>query len=164
LSEDKHKNKIDVDKIDLEKEREKTTENPGTLAFPHHVGSVVIKPEDEGKVKGRAVAAMREQTEHQLGQLKEQMQTIIKQANDIKHRVEISERIYLAQMSFEPMIGEVYYLYEKENGPDVLSMISPKEWRNKMPFSNFVAEVKLMSDHTWKVNFSNREKNQGDQK
>lgn len=159
----KEKNKIDIDKIDLEKEKEKAAENPGTLAFPHNVGSAVIRPEDEGKVKGRAITAMREQTNQQLDQLKQQMHTIVKQANDIKKRVEISERIYMADMSFEPMIGQVYYLYEKKDGKDVLSMISPNEWGKKMPFNSFVAEVQLLADHTWKVNFTNDNEDYGDQ-
>ena len=50
--------KIDIDKIDLEKMKEGTTDKPGTIAFPHHSGSAIIKPTDRGKIKGRAVSAM----------------------------------------------------------------------------------------------------------
>ena len=95
-------NPIDPDKV---------TERPGTLPYAHHVGCAIIRPEDKGKIKGRALAAMAQQTEQQLGQIYEQMQLLAKQANEIKARVEISERIYLAEMAFDPLLGQEYHLY-----------------------------------------------------
>ena len=143
--------KIDTGKIDLDDLKEKTAENPALLSFPHSVGSAVIKPEDKGKIKGRAMAAMKEQTEHQLHQLYEQMQTLVQQANEIKKRVEVSNRIYQAQINFEPVIGQTYYLFSRENGNDMLSMISPTEWGKSIPFKTFIGSVRLLSDHTWEV-------------
>ncbi len=144
--------KIDTDHIDLDELKDKSAENPGLISFPHSVGSAVIKPEDKGKIKGRAMAAMKEQTERQLHQLYEQMQTLARQANEIKKRVEVSERIYLSQMNFEPIIGQNYYLYARENDQqDILSMIAPHEWGDKIPYHAFIASVHLLSDHTWEV-------------
>ena len=145
------KEKIDITHFDLEKDKEKTAENPGLIAFPHHVGSALIRPEDKGKIKGRAVTAMHQQTDIQMQQIYAQVQTLINQANEIKKRVEVSERIYLAQMNFEPVIAHTYYLYEKQDGSDVLSMISPEEWGRSFPFTSFIAKVTLMADHTWEV-------------
>ena len=145
------KKKINLDHLDLEKEKEKTTENPGTLAFPHTVGGAIIRPEDKGKIKGKAVSAMRQQTDRQMKQLYDQMETLVKQANHLKDRVEVSERIYTSQMNFDPVIGETYYLYERSNGEDVLSMVSPDEWGRTMPFQKVVGEATLLSDHTWEV-------------
>lgn len=144
-------NKIDVSKIDLEKEKDKTTESPGLIEYAHHSGSAIIKPEDKGRIKGNAVAAMYEQTDRQLKQLQEQMQLLITQANSIKKRVEVSERIYQATISFTPLIGKTYYLYEKKNQQDVLSMVSPDEWGASMPYESFIAKAILLSDHTWEV-------------
>jgi hypothetical protein len=70
------------------------TDQPGLIPFPHHLGSAVIKPEDKGKIKGRAMAAMKEQTERQMSQLYDQMKVLAEQANRIKERVNISEKIY----------------------------------------------------------------------
>lgn len=145
------KKKVNLDHLDLEKEKEKTTENPGTLAFPHTVGGAIIRPEDKGKIKGKAVSAMRQQTDRQMKQLYDQMETLVKQANHLKDRVEVSERIYTSQMNFDPVIGETYYLYERSNGEDVLSMVSPDEWGRTMPFQKVVGEATLLSDHTWEV-------------
>jgi len=145
------KNKIDITKVDLEKLKDQAAENPGAISFPHNLGSAVIKPEDMGKAKGRAVTAMKEQTNEQLKQLYDQIQVLVRQAHDIRKRVEVSERIYMAQMNFEPVIGQVYHLYEKDDHTDVLSMISPGEWGKHSPFKEYIARVKLLADHTWKI-------------
>jgi hypothetical protein len=144
-------NKINVEQIDLEKEKEKTTENPGTIAFPHTVGGAVIKPEDRGKIKGRAVKAMHQQTDRQMKQLYDQMQTLANQAKDLQKRVEVSERVYMARMNFEPLIGHTYYLYQKKDGSDILSMVAPEEWGRSFPFEELVGKVTMLADHTWEV-------------
>ncbi|MBX2844117.1 MAG: DUF2452 domain-containing protein [Flammeovirgaceae bacterium] len=146
-----NKNEIDVSKIDLEKEREKATENPGILPYAHTVGSAVVKATDKGKIKGRAVATMQDQTQKQMAQIYEQMQLLARQADDIKKRVVISERIYMAEIPFEPLVGNVYYFYQKDEKTDVLSLIGPKEWGRSFKFHGYLATVKLMSDHTWEI-------------
>ncbi len=144
-------NKIDVDKIDLEKLKEKTTADPGLIEFAHTIGSAIVKPEDQGRIKGKAMSAMYDQTNRQFKQLYDQMQTLVKQTKDLRARMNLSERIYLSKMSFSPVINQDYFLYKRKNGEDVLSMISPDEWGRSMPFDHFIAKVKLLSDHTWEV-------------
>ncbi len=143
--------KINIDQLDLDKEKLKTTDSPGLISFPHHVGSVSVKPEDKGKIRGRAMIAMIDQTDRQMTQLYQQMQTLAEQANQLKKRVEVSEKIYQSQMNFEPVIGHIYYLYEKEKGESILSMISPVEWGKKNPFKKCMATIKLLGDHTWEI-------------
>lgn len=147
----KKSNEIDVSQIDLEKMREKTAENPGLLPYAHTSGSAVVRPEDKGKLKGRAVSAMQSQAEMQMKQLYEQMELLAAQANALKKRVNISERIYTADIPFEPLIGHIYYLYRRNNGQDVLSMIAPNEWGRSKSFPQYVATVKLLADHTWEI-------------
>ena len=138
-------------------DKDKVAENPGLLPYAHTIGSAVIKPEDKGKIKGRAVVAMRQQTEKQMSQLYRQMQVLAEQAQEIKRRVEVSERIYLADIGFEPLVGHTYYLYERKDGSDLLSMIAPNEWGRSTPFKRFVAQVLLMADHTWEVTYNQEE-------
>lgn len=143
--------KINVEQIDLERMKEFVTENPGILPYAHQSGSALVKPEDVGKVKGRAVAAMHSQTDMQMTQIYKQMELLAQQAAMLKKRVEVSERIYQTQMSFEPLINHVYYLYERKDGQDMLSMVAPNEWGRKLPFNRYVAKVKLLADHTWEI-------------
>ena len=149
--ENKKKNEIDVSKIDLEKMKEKTTDSPGLLPYAHTSGGAVIKPEDMGKIRGKSVLAMHQQTDTQMGQLYEQMETLVQQAEALKQRRQVSERIYLADIPFEPIIGHIYYLYQRNEESDVLSMIAPHEWGRSKKFKKFIAKVYLLADHTWEV-------------
>lgn len=143
--------KVNIDQIDLEEMKEKISETPNTLPYAHHSGSAIVKPEDKGKITGRAVAAMHSQTDMQMAQIYEQMQLLAEQAKQIQSRVQVSERIYQASISFEPLINHVYFLYQKDDGSDFLSMIAPEEWGRKKNFAAFVAEVRLLADHTWEI-------------
>ncbi len=136
------KNPIDVDKI---------AEAPGLLPYSSSVGSAVVKPVDKGKVKGRAMLAMEEQTNVQMDQLREQIELLVAQAKDLQRRVEISEQIYLAELNFEPHINHVYHLYERNTGKWVLSMVGPEEWGPTLPYKAHLATVRLMADHTWEL-------------
>ncbi len=133
---------------------DKVAENPGLLPYAHTAGGAVIKPDDMGKVKGRSVLAMRQQTDRQMNQLYEQMEVLARQAKLLADRKEISERIYDAAMGFEPIISETYYLYEKENGADLLSLVAPEEWGRSFKYSRFLAKVTLLADHTWEVEYN----------
>lgn len=146
-----NKNKVDISRIDLEKEKDKITDIPGLIEYAHHAGSAIIKPEDKGRIKGTAIASMHDQTDRQFRQLYEQMQTLIEQAKYLQNRVEVSERIYQAHVPFQPVVGKVYFLYRKEDGTDLLSMVSPDEWGKSLPYKAFEAEVRLLSDHTWEI-------------
>ncbi len=133
---------------------EKIAQFPGLMEYAHTAGGAIIRPEDMGRVKSRSLTAMRQQTDIQLAQLYKQMQLLAEQAKHIGRRVEVSERIYSAKMSFEPVIGKTYYLYEKGEDEDILSLIAPHEWGRKKPFSSFVATVHMLADHTWEVEYN----------
>lgn len=142
---------VEMSDEEWEQQLEKIAESPSNLPYAHSVGGAVIKPENEGKIKTKALMAMEEQTNSQLQQIYGQVETLVKQAKAIKDRINISERIYSAKMGFDPVIGKEYYLYEMDNGQDTLSLIGPKEWGRSTPFSRFVSKVKLLADHTWEV-------------
>lgn len=132
-------------------DKDKVAENPGLLPYAHTVGGAQIKPVDRGKVKGRAMMAMQEQTEMQMDQIKQQIELLAEQAQAIQKRVEISQRIYEAAVGFEPLISHIYHLYQKKDGSWLLSMVSPAEWGRSHPFESFVGTVKLLADHTWEL-------------
>ena len=57
---------------------------------------------------------------------------------------EYNKLIFNAKFTFEPIIGEVYHLYKRENGESFLSMIAPEEC-NFNPLGSFY----LNADHIW---------------
>lgn len=141
---------IDVDKIDLEKMKEKTADLPGLLEYAHSIGGFSIVPTEQGVIKGNAMQAMKEQTEMHMEQIYDQMKLLAEQANKLKRRAEISFEIYEADMRFKPQVGQTYYLYLKGDRR-ILSLVSPQEWGDPLPFEKFLAQVKLLADHTWEV-------------
>ena len=119
------------------------------LPYASSSSSVAIRPTNEGVMKHKALSAMEEQTNMQLNQIKQQIELLAKQAQEIQKRKELSLMIYEASMKFKPQIGHTYHLYEQRNGEYHLSMIAPTEWGGSSPFKHFVASVKLLADHTW---------------
>ncbi len=141
-------NPIDPDKV---------SKNPHLLPYAHTVGSAIIRPIDKGRTRGVAMSAMYEQTESQLLQIKEQVETLLTQAQNIHERIDLSEKIYLADCGFKPIVGKVYHLYEKKDGTWILSMVSNEEWGTEQPFF-FLATVRLLHDHTWEILEINKDK------
>lgn len=135
-------NPIDPDKIAID---------PHLLPYAHTVGGAVIKPEDTGKLKGRALSAMNQQTEMQLSQIYEQMQLLAAQAQKIQARKSISDYIYQTELRFEPLINHVYHLYRKADQKLMLSLIDKEAWGKSKKDLQFLASVRLLADHTWDI-------------
>lgn len=119
------------------------------MPYSTSVSGAVIKPTEEGVIRHKALSAMEEQTNMQLDQIRKQIELLALQAQEIQMRKELSMIIYSAKLSFTPVIGNLYYLYEKKDDTHFVSMVSPKEWGGSAPFKSFIAQVKLLADHTW---------------
>ena len=131
-------------------DKDKVAENPGLLPYASHIGSAIIKPIESGKEKGLGMKAMYEQTDRNLKRIKDQVELLIRQAQEIHDRIDFSEKIYLADCSFTPIIGQLYHLYERSDESRFLSMVSPLEW-GKNKELKFICSTKLLADHTWEV-------------
>ena len=151
-NDDKRRGKeIDVSKIDLDLLKKKTADLPGLIEYAHSLGGFSVVPTEQGQIKGKAMQAMGEQTQMQLDMILEQMRLLAKQAKRLKDRINVSTDIYKAKISFQPNVGSHYFLYQKENEELTLSMIGPEEWGSKKTIGDFIAEVKLLADHTWEI-------------
>jgi hypothetical protein len=52
--------------------------------------------------------------------------------------------VYESSYKFEPIIGQIYHLYEDKSGRKFLSIIEPELWSQK-----FLYSAVLNSDMTW---------------
>lgn len=120
------------------------------LPYSASVSGAVIKPTEEGVIRHKALTAMEEQTNMQLDQIRKQIELLALQAQEIQKRKELSMMIYNAKLNFQPVIGQIYHLYEKKDDNLMISMVSPKEWGASGPFKRHIAKVQLLADHTWK--------------
>lgn len=120
------------------------------VPYSTSVTGAVIKATEEGVIKHKALTAMEEQTNMQLDQIRKQIELLAIQAQEIQMRKELSMLVYNAKLSFVPVIGHTYFLYEKKDDSHILSLISPKEYGGGSgPYKKFIAPIKLLADHTW---------------
>ena len=60
--------------------------------------------------------------------------------------ISMNERIYQSSYNFQPIVGQIYYLYKKENDNEFLSIISPIEWNNRY---QLIGSYQLQTDGRW---------------
>ena len=137
---------------ELDKLKKLSVSEPGLVKFASSIGSGVVAPLEESAIRTHSHRAMCEQLDVQMGQIVDQIKLLAKQVEDLQNRKKVSEEIYLSRITFEPVIGNTYYLYysDKEKRK-VLSMIAPSEWGKSGGHLTFIAEVILQGDKTWKV-------------
>ena len=128
---------------------DKTAEDANLLPYGSSVSAPAFKAVETLKNKSLDVNAMEMQTDMQLDQIKQQIELLASQANKIQARKDLSAHIYNADMGFKPEINHNYFLYRRNDGSTVLSMIAPAEWR-KCPYE-FINKVLLLADHTWDI-------------
>ena len=122
---------------------------PGLLPYGHTIGAPAFRPTEMGVIISKSSAAMNEQVDAQMNQIRKQVELLQQQYRELEERRIISNWIYSAELRFSPDIGHTYYLYKRENETVFLTMISPGEWRK--PGLEYLATVKLLSDMTWQV-------------
>jgi phage anti-repressor protein len=76
--------------------------------------------------------------------LKRRYEELVKEAETLQNSYFINQEVYDSNYKFEPVIGEIYHLYEDSDGAKRLSLIAPNEWTKKYLYS-----VVLNSDMTW---------------
>lgn len=59
--------------------------------------------------------------------------------------INLNERIYSSKYNFQPIVGQIYYLYIQDD-KDVLSIISPSEWNHRF---ELVGTYKLQTEGIW---------------
>jgi len=101
------------------------------------VGAPVIKTTDSIAWKNRSINKVNHKMETKYKELKAQYSKMIEE-------FEYNKLIFSAKFTFEPVIGEVYHLYKRDNGENFLSIIAP----NQCNFNN-IGSFYLNADQTW---------------
>ena len=86
--------------------------------------------------KKRGVDQVSKQFQAELQELQTQIKSFISRAAE-------TQKVYQAAFKFEPLVGEIYHLYEGEKG-NFLSLVSPSEWNAK-----HLGSFRLTSDYEW---------------
>lgn len=106
--------------------------------FPTSLGSPVIRSTDTASWKKRGISKVNKRIESKYFELKSAYEEMMKE-------YEYNRIIYNAKFSFEPIVGEVYHLYKRDNGECFLSLLSPTQCD-----FNSIGSYYLSTDHVWK--------------
>ena len=101
------------------------------------LGAPVIIPTDTVAWKNRSINKINHKVTAKFLELKAEYENMIQE-------FEYNKLIFNAKFSFEPIIGEVYHLYKRENKETFLSLISPEQCN-----FNSLGSFYLNADQIW---------------
>jgi len=106
------------------------------LSYPVSTLSPPIIKNDLSSFKSRGISQIERDTQQKLIELKQEYDKLIEEYN-------WNKIVYEAEINFEPMVGEIYHLYNIRE-KNVLSMIKPDEWGY-----DHIGSFELSYDRKW---------------
>lgn len=114
------------------------TYNSNLLPYGTNIGAPRITETGVSHWKNSSISSFNHTFTNKIETLKEDYQRLIDEYN-------INEMLYQAKMNFEPIVGQVYYLYlDKNEDQKFLSLIPPTSWNMK-----HMGSFKLNHDKVW---------------
>jgi hypothetical protein len=69
---------------------------------------------------------------------------IKQQLLDLYEEIAWNELVYKSEIRFTPVVGEMYYLYKREDNSIFLSIITPEEWTQEL-----IGVTKIDTNNKW---------------
>ena len=110
---------------------------PNLLPYGSNVGAPSIKPTDISSWKDEKVVTTNHYFSSRFDEIKKDYLKLMEE-------YEWNTLVYNAEFRFKPVMGKIYFLYQKDDGKLFLSLIEPNEW-DKI----FIGAFKLISDNRW---------------
>ena len=115
--------------------------NPHSLPYASNLGAPVIKPNHS--LGGWKIGAVHRANKH----YNERYEKLKQEFLDLYAEYQWNELIFNAEMKFKPVIGQPYYLYERENGDFYLTLFSPNDTiKGKQ---GYIGKFRLNYDNRW---------------
>lgn len=105
--------------------------------YATNVGAPKITTTDTVAWKNRSIHKFNHKLQAKYQEIKDEY---LKMIQEFEH----NELIYNAKFNFEPIIGNTYHLYQKENKENFLSVIAPDQCT-----FNSLGSFRLNADQTW---------------
>lgn len=116
---------------------ETETYDASLKSYGTDLGAPVISTTETTTWKNRSIYNANKNVQARFSELKSEYDKMIEQ-------YELNTLIYNSKFSFEPIVGEIYHLYKRENEETFLSIISP----NQCNFQ-FIGSFYLNADQIW---------------
>ncbi len=114
-------------------------ESNAFIPYPVSTLSPPIVPNDLTSFKSRGISSIEKELSLKLENIKNEYIETINHYN-------WNKLVYSSDYSFEPVVGNIYYLYRRTNGTFILSMISPDEW-----YLEHIATVRLSVERQFEL-------------
>jgi len=106
-------------------------------AYGTNVGAPVITTPDTVAWKNRSINKLNRSVQTRYQEIKAQY-------DELMQEFEYNNLIYNAKFNFEPITGEVYHLYKRDNDETFLSIIAPEQCS-----FNSLGSFRLNADQIW---------------
>lgn len=103
---------------------------------------------DMAREIAQADAMVNTRVSAKLKVIAEQIRHLQQEARTILEESQRDQHLHHAECNFKRIPGNIYHLYEKHNGRQYFSMLSPGDWHNTPPHS-FVGSFRLENDMSW---------------
>lgn len=120
-----------------DKKPDSYVENAKLLPYGSNIGAPSIKIENIDGWKQYNASKVNKVFQSKYEELKNEYLKFIEE-------YEWNSLIYSAQYNFEPVVGETYHLYKRNNDEYFLSMISPEDWKRE-----FIGSFRLDTKNKW---------------
>ena len=108
--------------------------------YPTEIGSQPFRPDEIELFKLDKTNNLKHYYVSKFDELK-------KEYNKLMEDIQINETIYQAKYTFQPTVGQNYFLYLNDDNEKFLSIISPNEWgRRKF---EYLGTFQLQTDGRW---------------
>ncbi len=106
------------------------------LPYASSLSGPIIEVPNVDAFKKKGVDKVSKQFQAELNELQQKIKSFVSLAAD-------TQQVYSAHFKFEPIVGEIYHLYQGKKQP-FLSLIEPSHW-NKEHLGTF----RLNADYKW---------------
>lgn len=103
---------------------------------------------DMAREIAQADAMVNTRASAKLKVIAEQIRHLQQEARTILEETQRDQQLHHAECNFKRIPGNTYHLYEKNNGRQYFSMLSPDDWHNTPPH-RFVGSFHLENDMSW---------------
>ena len=123
---------------------DRVADNKMTMPYGDNVAAPAITLPDTKDYREVKVKEAQNKLKTRYEELEAEFKKLVETAAD-------NELIYSANISFSPKVGEVYHLYQKEDGEAWVSLIGPEEWGpSRLGYDfEFLGSFRLATDSVW---------------
>lgn len=106
------------------------------LPYASNLSGPIIEVPNIDAFKKKGVDKVSKQFQTEFQELQSQIKSFVSRAAE-------TQKVYQADFKFEPLVGEIYHLYEGKKR-NFLSLVEPSEWKVK-----HLGSFRLTSDYEW---------------